>query len=626
MNRKTLSLVTAIALCGYSGLVAVTGKLLSELSLQRGVIHYPLDACNPDKNWQIDVWGAGYCRKACNAFMCDECDRRGSTQKTTDLSALFFGKSSFKGEDAFAGGTLLVPSGYPGLVFSTISPSFSYDETGAFLGLHAQKDICDSCWSIGWRASLPISRVEVQQRGSCNCETWNEDAGNFVTCRQEFTNSEDTSEYGTAIGMGPNMNDACAYRLDFLSTLKLPDGSPMVVYGNGSSNTTVANIPINLFTETGLYVSTGGATSIAPMYVLRAQNGNLANAILIGTTNSVAEENNLGRTVGPDTPTDAAEVSQWVLNAAGTNHNPDITANGDRLAFSKNVNYAVGLALDKEQQKQWFLVPNGDPSGTRVLEPYANAVQNAINYVLNGMDYDQLGALAFFKKYGVDFTDSECVVGAGDLYTEMYAGYHQTCWYFDMLMGTKFPTGKKTCDAKRIFWQPTGNNGHYELRFGVEGGWQYSWFALRSMASYTYAFNHTEMRAPAFEGATIRNIPVGEPTPARVHWGYFWGNLDITLFHPKCCNCGLVFGYELYAKHHDHVCFCNSTAKDFLGYTHPLDNKILEKRTNTRLHKIRGEFFHRIGCCEYFGGGYYSVAGRCALKETEFHVGAAIYF
>ena len=178
----------------------------------------------------------------------------------------------------------------------------------------------------------------------------------------------------------------------------------------------------------------------------------------------------------------------------------------------------------------------------------------------------------------------------------------------------------------RIYWQPTGNNGHFEFRGGLEGGVHRSWFALRGMATYTHVFDHTEMRAPAFAGATIKNIPVGGAVPARVNWGYFWGNLDVTIFHPKCCECGLVFGYELYAKQSDKVCFCKSTAKDFLGFTHKLDDTILEEGTNTRLHKIRGEFFHRIGCCEYFGGAYYSLAGRFALKETEFHVGAAIYF
>jgi hypothetical protein len=617
MNKRMLSLVTAAAFCGYSGLIAVTGKILSELSLQRGVIHYPLEACEPDNLWQVDIWGAGYFRQACSAFECGDCHEHRSTTETMSLSKLFFGKSCFHGQEVFANGLLTEPTGFPGLVFAKICPDFSYNESGIFLGLHTQRDICDSCWSVGLRASLPISRVQVEQRGSCNYEEWDEGSCNLHTCRQEFTNA-DTE------GVGPKMNNVCAYRLDFLNTLLMPDGTPMINYGNGTSDTTVAKIPITIE-----YAATEGfkERAIASMYVLRAQDGNLANALMVGGEASVLEANNLARNVGPDTPSDPVELASWTLNAAGTNDNPDIATNGDRLAFGRTVNYASNLGLNPAQQKQWFLVPNSTGAGIdAVLIADANAVQNAIEYVLHGMDDCSGSGISFFKEHCVDFSKSDCSVGAGDLYLEWSVGYHPDCWYFDMLLGMKLPTGTKMHDARRIYWQPTGNNGHVELRSGVEGGWQYNWFALRGMLSYTHACNHTERRAPAFEGSTIKNIPAGCSVPARVHWGYFWGNLDITFFHPKCSNCGLVLGYELYAKQQDKVRFCDSTAKDFLGITHKLDSRILQDGTNTHLNKIRGELFWRTGCCEFFGGGYYPIAGRCALQETEFHVGAAIYF
>ena len=619
MNKKILSIVTALSLCGCTGLTAVTGQLVSQLSLQRGVIHYPLEGCDPENPWQVDTWAAGYFRTACKAFICDECNWDGSTRTTTDLSKLFFCKSSFLGEEAFAGGILTVPSGYPALSFSMITPQFEYNEAGVFIGMHAQKDICDTNWAIGWRASLPISRVEVQQRSSCGCGGGGseEDFGNVVVRRQEFTNANDD-------GAGPKMNNVNGYRLDFLSSLQFIDGTPMVKYGDGTFDTSVANIPITLFTQRGQEPI---EAAIAPMYVLGAANGDITNAITIGTPNGVLEINNLGRNVGPADPANAAEVALWTLNAAGTNSNPDIATNGDRMAFSQTVDYAAGLGLNRAQQRQWFLVPNSTGGATdAVLIEEANAVQNAIDYVLNQMILTDATAITFFEKHGVDFTSSDCVVGAGDLYTEWYGGYHKPGWYLDLLIGSKFPTGKKTCNAKLIYWQPTGNNGHFEFRGGLEGGVHRKWFGLRGMATYTYVFDHTEMRAPAFEGATIKNIPAGNPVPARVHWGYFWGNVDVTLTHPKCSNCGLVLGYELYAKQSDRLCFCNSTAKDFLGYTHQLDDSILEAGTDTRLNKIRGEFFYRIGCCECFGGAYYSLAGRYAMKETEFHVGAAIYF
>ena len=458
MNKKILSLVAAIGICGCGGLMAVTGGLLSQLSLQRGVIHYPLEGCDPENPWQVDAWAAGYSRTACKAFICDECNWNRSTTSTTDLSKLFFGKSSFLGEEAFANGILTVPSGYPALSFAKITPQFEYNEWGVFIGMHAQKDICDSCWAIGWRASLPISRVEVQQRRSCGCESVEEDFGNVIVRRQEFTDADPD-------GSGPKMNNVHGYRLDFLSALQFIDGSPMIAYGDGTSDTKVAGIPITLFTERGQVPI---EAAIAPMYVLGADNGDIANAITIGTPTGVLEVNNLGRNVGPANPADPTQVAAWTLNAQGTNHNPDITDNGDRLAFSQTVDYSTGLALNRAQQRQWFLVPNSAGGGvSHVLIEDANAVQNAIDYVLNRMDLTQATALSFFKKHGVDFTSSDCVVGAGDLYAEWYAGYHMPCWYLDMLIGSKLPTGKKTCDVNRIYWQPTGNNGHFEFRDGI---------------------------------------------------------------------------------------------------------------------------------------------------------------
>ena len=65
----------------------------------------------------------------------------------------------------------------------------------------------------------------------------------------------------------PKMNNVNGYRLDFLSALQFIDGSPMVVYGDGASDTKVAGIPITLFTDRGQEPI---EAAIAPMYVLNA--------------------------------------------------------------------------------------------------------------------------------------------------------------------------------------------------------------------------------------------------------------------------------------------------------------------------------------------------------------------
>jgi len=100
----------------------------------------------------------------------------------------------------------------------------------------------------------------------------------------------------------------------------------------------------------------------------------------------------------------------------------------------------------------------------------------------------------------------------------------------------------------------------------------------------------------------------------------------MTFFHPNSQNCGATLGYELYAKTQDKVSFCSNIATDFFNTQQDLNPCILECNTKTVTHKILGELFHRVGYCELFGGGSLVIAGRDAMKEREWHIGAAIYF
>ncbi len=605
MNRglrvSLIGLAYVTAFGGHTMLLAVTSELRTPLSIHRGQIHYPLKGIERDDLWTLDAWAVGYVRKACSAYFCGDCsNNRGVTKTTAPLSSIFFGASDFAGQQAFAGGTLTKPVGNPGLVFSKLSPRFDYNEHGVYLGFHAQRDICDSNWHVGWRASLPIKRISVEQRRSGGTEQPAPDIGEVIVRRQEFTNAG-------AGGLGKKMNNVNSYRLDFLSTLLYIDGTPLVHYGTGGEDdTTIAGVAITPFDERN-EVSTGNAR--APMCVMQASNGSLARVIKINSPNEV---DNLAR-----------DVEEATLNANGSQGYPASNDSG-RLVFVRENDYADQLGKDPKTQRTLFLVPNAEGNGSDVIYPDANAVQNAIEYVLNsGFD---TSATAYFRKHGVDLNISDCVAGPGDLYTEWYGGYHKKCWYLDALVGSFIPTGRKIDDVRRIYRQPTGNNGHFEFRGGLEGGVQRSWFALRGLATYNRAFDHTQLRAPAFRRATIKNIPVGDAVPARVDWGYFWGNLDVTIFNPWCCECGLVLGYELYAKQKDKICFCLSRATDFLGDLNELDGSVAEKYSDVRTHKIRAEVFHRVSCCELFLGASYIVAGRHSMKETEAHLGISFAF
>lgn len=611
MNTRILSMAAAICIVSCSVLYA-TSEIRSPLNLlyRGGTAHYPLAKMHPDAMWNVDLWGAGYCRSASKAFMpCDECcPGRGDkpTSHTEDLSALFFGKEEFRAEEAFCGGILTVPTGVPALSFARLTPQFEYSEKGVFLGVHVQREVYDSDWHFGGRLSLPIKVIDVKQRRSCGTEvdgggSGEEGLGDVIVRRQEFTDSD-------VLGDSNVLNNVSAYRLDFLSTLFL-NGNPLVVYGDTINDTTIAGFDITNYNQT---LWPGLADAMA--YGLRASDGKITSAIDVASTDPV---NNLARNMG--SPESDPNV---VLLAADGSGGVD----GNRLEFqAAPIDYSSGLALNRTAQSQIFIVPNSTGNGSLITD--ANAMQNAIDYAINQLTANgTTSATTFFREHGIDLCKSQRVSGAGDLYAEWYTGVQKPEWFLDGLVGLQLPTGNRNRNVKRVYYQPTGNNGHVELRGGFEGGWQpMHRFSLRAFAAVAHVFDAIEMKAPAFAGATIRNLPVGNQVAAHVSWDYFLGNIDFS-FYPDCANCGLSIGYEGYAKRHDKVCFCKSRSTDFFGQECDLDPCILEKDTNTVTHKIRGEFFHRIDCCEYFIGASQVLAGRFAMKESEFHAGVVVYF
>ncbi len=585
---KSLAIVSVAS---YGVLCATTGELRSPLNQFRtGTIHYPLvpiEKVEEDKDslWYIDTWKAGYYRGADQAYISkDDCDSNKSTRNTEPLSQLFFGKADFRGEEAFAGGMLVTPpSGTPALSFAKLSPRFDYNEWGAVFGLHVQRRFEDSNWRTGGRVSVPVKVIEVEQSRSCGSERLEEGFADVIVRRQE------------APGGGSNLVDANAYRLDFLSTLLFND-QPLVQYGDG----TTANVTRIGGLDASEFVNTAGQ---AHVYALGASQGRITNLQDRLTEN----------------PTNVPR-----LNADGSG----VPDNARRLFARANQNYRDALGQDREAQSKLFIVPSGNNSDS--LDPIANTIQNTIEFVLNQIDLtERNSAEQFFKDHGVLFCQSDRQTGIGDVDVEWYVGYDKdNKWYIDYISGIRLPTGTKVSDPGLLLQQSTGNNRHVELKWALEGGWSPNdWFTFRAYASYSYVVRRTEQRAPAFKGATIKNVPAGLPVDTKVRWGYFLGNLDFTVFHPHTRNIGGTFGYELYAKQKNKVSFdCGNKARDFFGVERELDEEVLERNTNTLTHKIRGEAFYRIGYGEIFAGGSHVIAGRHAMKETEIHAGITIYF
>ena len=602
MNKLVVRVALIISIFGSGIIHATTSQFRSPVSLEleRGMTHYPLshvdkawwyDAIPNDREesrWNVYTYKGVYYRCANKSFFneCDPCDKQGVTRKKVSLSTLWFGKEAFRGEEAFAGGKIENPADFGdnqnvALGFLRITPRFDYNEYGAYFGLEAMRNLgSENQWHVGGRINIPVKVIEIEQDQNCKLTETIDD----VVRMQPINLS--------GAGQGANQIDFAA-RLDFLSTLLVPlvpaNFADFVNYDDGNGTTRMG---------TGVDVSSN-------------ENGDIEagfpSHFVIGRENGCIPEAPFRK--------DVTMISVSALGADGG------LGDGSIAFFQREVNYRDGLGKNRENQGKLFVVPRTVNEQDGLID---NAVSQSLFELLDKLDIGKFTGIDFFRKKNIDLCAAERITGQGDLRAGIYGGYGQENWFVDLWLGVLFPTGRKE-KALRPFFKSTGNNRHFEVRVGMQGGWQpCNWFAFTLDWTFNHAFNRTEKRGAPFKGATIRNI--GPEIDANVSWNYFTAHADFNFFHPHNPEIGCVIGYELFAKRKDNVCIDCKTAKDFLGRTRELDACILENRTNSMTHKIRGETFHRWNFFEIFAGASHIIAGKNAMQESEVHFGAAIYF
>lgn len=647
MKNRVLGLAALASMVGCS--LLATTELRTPLSLVKdfGPFHYRLNPINEEcLNW--DIFGALYYRRADRGFASTD---KFSTRDTVSLAKLFFGQESFVGIDSFAhpeNSPCPVVLGNPFMSFAAINPVFHYTEKGAVLGGHVDYRFngC-SAWRVGGRAVLPFKMIRIERDLACApFEEGLEDVMFDVQQRIDPTipvpnNTALPPAVGrvaanNAVVNNPNGNvrSVYAYRLDFLTSLRFPGTTNSIVnYKNAGSadHITIAGRdvttepnkvqqPVTAFFAAGnVDNNVAGSYSFTleypqkakrHVYALKSTDGTLTNPAVLSAISLPNGELSIAKD----------DVSAADLNAAGTNG-----SNADRLAFDPAVDYTA-LQNNCEAQRQLFIIPNS--RGTGELLPDAAAIKQTVDFIFKSStaSLGSASASGFLQTKGINLCDNQRVNGIGDFDTDIYLGYdYSDCLYGELGLGLRWPTGKKMNNAGLVYFQPTGNNGHFELKAQLDLGWNPScWFGLHTDLAYSHAFSRTEKKAAAFKGASIKNI--GPTVDAKVSYGYVVWHVDATLFHPENCNLGFVLSYELYAKRKDKVEFAAAMAQDLSGALQPLDATILENNTSAVSNKVRGEFFHRLECCEFFIGASRAFAGRNALKETEAHIGMGISF
>jgi len=686
MGKKLQITMLLTTIASNTMLFALTSEFRSPLRLIRGVMHSPLEPvgdawwyddmpeCDRDPCWNIEAWAGGYYRAADRAFF-KPCN--GNTTQTTSLSTLFFGAESFTGQQLFVNST--VPSNSlasvtPYLGFAQIFPRFTYTERGVVMGIHAMRTFGDDdCWHVGVRGGLPVKEIEITPT-------------NVGAMEETLQDVYDVRNLCVGVG-ATDVQIVYAFRLDFLTALTrcvVSSGTEVttsfVQYDNGTGSSTQPSGPSNVSTQiAGITASgdsasgpTAGTNVLPPVYVTRVGTGG----------------GGQGNCLYTDAPTgqfpafpycQPATAVTGALNGDGSGG-----AVGQTMFFKFGTDYAAGLGTDTDAQAALFVVPRCDTdtnTALPVVNTQANAIRNNVVTAINQFGSTFETSIAFLQSQGIDFTRAERVVGVGDLDTEVYVGYgHPEDWYIDGILGVRFPTGTRPPNATRIYYQPTGNKKHYEIKLMLEGGWHpVEWFAFRLDAAYNHAFKASECRAAPFKQQTspcntsccendcnscntscsssstcnshccksdtnkfpcvncstlfIKNI--GPNLCVDVSWDYFVGHLELSFFHPCNQDIGLTIGYEGMYKGKDHVsdddCDCTTTgvftATDLLGNANqPLDLSILEVRSQTATHKLYGELFHRWNFFELFAGASQIVAGENAMRESEAHIGFKLFF
>ncbi len=536
--------------------------------------------------WWVNGWAAYYERSAKIAF--DNCGQK------TPLSTLFFNLPNFSAQQAFAQNMVTVLTN-PLVATSILGPRVKYNEKGVMIGADVQGYVSENV-RLGFRARLPVKKIRMrrcvsQGNGCSTVPNGVSDLGGQTVSSVALEKNEDID--------GANVI-SYAYRLDFLS--RLPYSCDASCPG---SNFLIVNY---------------SDTDFPPNNPITISNQDVTN--ITGTNVSVIASPDGCPPEGQFAITQATAQQLPILDNTGTNI-PD----SERARFDASVNYTPLGGLPNNQA-HLFVVPS-----------VANGQTTAPSRVIQQQVRELITCIApeaetVFTDCGISFA-SQCRKGVGDFDTDFFAGYFfSQCFYGEAIVGIKWPTGKRAKSPSLVFQQPLGNNGHYEYKLEVDAFWQPSdWFNLKTDLAWNSVQGTLECVASSFIEACVKNI--GVPTAAAIFWDYFVFDVDL-LITPSwkkwwACGLGADVGYELYHKSKDTINFKATEINDCVGNNQLLDSSVLTRNTNVLSHKIRAEAFLEPSWARrhpfvLYGGGSVVIAGKNAPKESEWYVGATLFF
>lgn len=293
----------------------------------------------------------------------------------------------------------------------------------------------------------------------------------------------------------------------------------------------------------------------------------------------------------------------------------------------------------------WVTTVHGSNTGDLKSQDYVNQIDNLLS--LNSQQVTN-----FLNDAGYTF-QTYALTGLGDTDLDLFYNHSfSDHWNGEIYGGVRLPTGAGDKYYGNPYKQHLGNGDHFELKVGGKVAWDTcNWLNVKADAHYNFVLEATEHRMAAYTGATIKNL--GPKADADVSWGYFTGNIDFTLFHPKTRSIATTIGYELYYKTEDHITFKEKDQKNqWLGRAwgntvtgavaqigaaavNPgwvdlkmnLDSKVARKNTESIGHRAYIEGSYEFS--KYLNmtvGGKYTFAGQNIPCEGEAYTGFNVKF
>lgn len=583
MNRNLLLL---IALLGTTSTIHAWQETRTPLSLWEGYMHYDFDRDRELNEHNLDAhfWTGIYFRSAPNAYNCSGCKE--------PLAALYFGKSTFTLEEAFANST--IPAGStinPFVILTPITINIDYREQGVWFGTTLSGRFgCDDQWSTGVRVRAPFRDIKVEPL--CG----NPITNNINPVANLFQQRVESIQVASA---APVTQNVFAARLDALEAMN-----------RVNFNVNGAPVPMVTYPATDILIAgqnaSGGVSSASPVTDLAPF------LAVIESTNGLVPASVRWA--------DVPQNGTVVLNGDGSG-----LANLQRGRVASDVNY-TSLGGSATAASHLFVVPNvqgASASTPGAIIGSANTVYSDISTAFENLANTSLAD--FTNQVGLNACYGN-TRGFGDTNFEFFVAYSwQDYAYAEGRLWFTAPTGVKVNNPLNILKFPTGNNGHAELGLGFAGGIEpLDWLAFNGDLYVIGVLPANNNVAAPFVGASVKNI--GPCVAGKTSWTYGLLDLNVTFINP-CLRCmGVMFGYEGYFKGRDTLTLCRSSAVDWAGNTQILNSCVYTKNTERIAHRIRTETFFQKECLNIFLGFEATVAGKNIPAEVDYHIGFDVYF